>query len=157
MIHIAGTMPEAKYRSTKKRVQLARPIRNSEFANEIKAVQPTKVDGKVAARKSRFSYAATWPLGVGLFLAGFAPEWHAMATEAGIWALRVTFPLSVLATRPNLGIDAQVALYAQTPLDGLLAMFLLASGKSLKATVALLLSMHGVCAIALWLLAMYGN
>ena len=42
MSHTAYTMPEPKYRSTKKRVQPVSSIRTSEFAQEVKSVQPAK-------------------------------------------------------------------------------------------------------------------
>jgi len=169
---IAATMPEAKFRSTKKRVQPS-SLRGSEFIheiNEIKALKPQPAKAKVeseakaAAKKSRIKIAAFWPVAVGLFLAGFAPEWHAMAEQAGIWAMRFAFPLSLLATHREIGIDAQMAsilpqfsLYAQLPLDGVLTMLTLARGKSLKAAVAQLFLVHGVCAFVLWLLTYLGN
>jgi hypothetical protein len=161
MNHIASTMPEAKFRSTKKRVQPVRSIRTSEFIHEVKAFQPVqeKAAVKAESKKKRISFATFWPVAVGLFLAGFAPEWQAMATQAGIWAMRFAFPLSLLATHREAGIDSQmvtilpqIALYAQLPLDGLLTMLTLARGKSLKSAVAQIFLVHGVCAFVLWLL-----
>ena len=166
---IAATMPEAKFRSTKKVVQPG-SLRGSEFSHEIKALQPkpakvkVETEAKAAAKKSRIKIAAFWPVAVGFFLAGFAPEWHAMAEQAGIWAMRFAFPLSLLATHREIGIDAQMApilpqflLYAQLPLDGVLTMLTLARGKSLTAAVVQLFLVHGVCAFVLWLLPYLGN
>lgn len=163
MSQIATTMPEARYRSTKKRVQAASSLRNSEFSHELKTLQPEQAaeERKSEGKKSSFKITSLWPFAVGIFLTGFAPEWHAMALQAGVWATRFTFPLALLATHREIGIDAQVApvlqqlaLYAQLPLDGLLTMFTLARGKSLNSAVGQLLLVHGVCTFVLWLVSM---
>jgi len=178
MSHIAGTMPEAKYRSTKKRVQ---PVRSTppthrtqaERASTVKpavavrvpadafAVQTLPVKTQEAARKPGEAIASWWPVAVGIFLSGFAPEWHAMAAQAGIWALRLAFPLTLLATHREIGIDSQMAailpqaaLYLQLPLEGLLTKLTLDRGKSLKAAIAQLILVHGVARLVLWLLSM---
>lgn len=169
------TMPEAKFRSIKKRASGSRDLRKSEFAHEMKVLQlqPQPVKAKVAdtlpakaeaKKKTRLNLVSFWPVAVGLFLAGFAPEWQAMATQAGPWILRFAFPFSLLAMRHDLGLDAQMsvmlpqfALFAQLPLDGVLAMLTLARGKSLKAVAVQLFLVHAVCAFVLWLLSMNAN
>jgi hypothetical protein len=166
MSQIASTMPEAKFRSTKKRAQASQSLQTSEFIHEKKALKPSqaKTAVKAESKKSHFNFVAFWPVAVGIFLAGFAPEWHAMALQAGVWAMRFAFPLSLLATHREIGIDAQMApilpqfaLYAQLPLDGLLTMATLARGRSLKAAIVQLFLVHGVCAFVLWLLTFLGN
>jgi hypothetical protein len=166
MSQVAATMPEAKFRSTKKNVHERRSLRTSEFAQERRAIKPAQaeVSAKVETQKRRVNFAAFWPVAVGLFLAGFSPEWHAMAVQAGIWAMRFAFPLSLLASHRQMEIDAQmasvlpqVALYAQLPLDGLLTMATLARGKTLKAAMVQLFLLHGICAFVLWLLTFLGN
>jgi hypothetical protein len=161
MNQIAATMPEAKYRTTKKRVQPVGSIRTSEFAQELQTLKPAqpKAESKAATQKSRINFAAIWPVAVGLFLTGFAPEWQAMANQIGVWAVRFAFPFALLATHREVGIYAQMAtilppmaLYAQLPLDGLLAAMMLSRSKSLKATAVQLFLVHAVCAFVLWLL-----
>jgi hypothetical protein len=161
MNQTAATMPEAKYRTTKKRVQPIHSIRTSEFAQKLQALKPArpKAASKAASKKRSINFAAIWPVAVGLFLTGFAPEWQAMANQIGIWAVRFAFPYALLATHREVGIDAQMAtvlpqmaLYAQLPLDGLLAAVILSRSKSLKAAVVQLLLVHAVCAFVLWLL-----
>ncbi len=178
MSQIVYTMPEAKFRSTKKRVQ---PVRSNmsttttvsvAFADAAhasaeampmpKAAKAAKAEKKKAKdAPSIFSIASWWPVAVGIFLSGFAPEWHAMFAQAGIWALRATFPLTILATHREIGFDdqfaamaPQIALYIQLPLEGLLAMFTLARGRSLQDVVIQLLGIHAVCVLVLWLLTM---
>ena len=185
MTPIVFTMPEAKYRSTKKRTQKVSSIRNSEYRYEYKAFRPRKTEAaeavtaeaapsavkaeikaeaKLAATKEaapdfRKRIASFWPLAVGIFLAGFAPEWYAIASHAGEWALRITFPYVLLAGRREIGLNAtvatmlpQLALYAQLPLDGLMLMFALGRGTTLKSAIAQVTSIHAVCAFVLWLM-----
>ena len=167
MSQIVFTMPEPKHRSTKKHVQPASSIPTSEFSHEAKAGQPQQKaaaqpespsKNKAVSKNSRINIVSVWPLAVGLFLSGFAPEWHTMATQAGVWATRFTFPYSLLAMHLGIGMSGRLAampesvLYAQIPIDGLLMTIALACGRSLKSTIASLLLLHGVCTLLLWLL-----
>ena len=175
MSHTAYTMPEPKHRTVKKRVQPVASIRTSEFAQEVKAIQPQKkapgtnihlVPAKVktvAPRKSAIKLISFWPVAVGLFLCGFAQEWHAIAAQAGIVILRLTFPFALLATHREIGLDAQIAgslpqfaIFAQLPLDGLMMTLALVRGKGLKAAIFQVQSVHLVCAFVLWLLTYLG-
>ena len=181
MSHTAYTMPEPKYRSTKKKVQPVSSIRTSEFAQELKSVQPAKqVQSKIhlvaekaedkalpaqkPAVKTAIKLTSFWPVAVGLFLAGFAPEWHTMAAQAGVWAMRITFPFSMLATHREIGIDAQMAgllpqfaVFAQLPVDGLMMALSMIGGKGLKTAIIQVTSVHLLCAFVLWLLTFLGN
>jgi hypothetical protein len=178
MSHTAYTMPEPKHRSTKKRVQPVSSIRTSEFAQEVKSIQPAKtatqanihlVEGKVEAEprkaeKPAIKLTSFWPVAVGLFLAGFAPEWHTIAAQAGVWAMRITFPFSMLATHREIGIDAQMAgllpqfaVFAQLPIDGLMMALSMIRGKDLKTAILQVTSVHLLCAFVLWLLTFLGN
>jgi hypothetical protein len=178
MSQIAATMPEAKHRTTKKRVQPVRstpPAHRPQAAHaatvkqvaavhvpvDASAVQTLPVKTQKAARKPGEAIASWWPVAVGIFLSGFASEWHTMATQAGIWVLRAAFPLTLLATHREIGIDSQMAailpqaaLYLQLPLEGLLTKLTLDRGKSLKAAIAQLILVHGVATLVLWLLSM---
>ena len=180
MSHTAYTMPEPKYRSTKKRVQPARSIRTSEFAQEVKSLQPPtkaaqskihlvaeKAEDKSEAQtdgKPAVTLISFWPVAVGLFLAGFAPEWHTMAAQVGAWAMRITFPFAMLATHREIGIDAQMAgllpqfaVFAQLPIDGLIMAVTMIRGKGLKTAIMHVASVHALCAFVLWLLTFLSN
>lgn len=113
---------------------------------------------KKAQRKPSEAIASWWPVAVGIFLCGFASEWHAMAAQIGVWAERFAFPLTLFAA--HRGIDShmanglpQAALYLQLPLEGLLTKFTLDRGKSFKAAILQLLLVHGIAAIVLWLIS----
>jgi len=176
MSNTAYTMPEPKYRSTKKRAQPVSSMRTSEFTQEVKSIQPAKrtaqakihlVEDKAESRsveKKAVKLTSFWPVAVGLFLAGFAPEWHTMAAQAGVWAVRITFPFAMLATHREIGIDAQMAsllpqfaVFAQLPIDGLMMALGMIRGKDLKTAIFQVTSVHMVCAFVLWLLTFLGN
>jgi hypothetical protein len=173
MSHIAGTMPEPRLQKTKKRAQAVRSIPPSQRTNAVEdtktapavivkpevAVKTEKVK-KAQHRRSGDAIASWWPVAVGMFLCGFAPEWHAMAVQAGIWAERTAFPLTLLATHREIGIDNQMAnvlpqaaLYLQLPLEGLLTKLTLDRGRSLKAAIMQLVLVHGIAAFVLWLIS----
>jgi hypothetical protein len=155
MKQIAGTLPEPKMQSVKRKSA-------SQAAATLPPVQEREVKTKkekAGAKKSRFGLVSFWPLAVAVFLAGFAPEWHSMAVQAGIWVMRFTFPYSLLASHRTMGLDGQMttimpqlALYAQLPIDGILMMLLLAFGRTLKSAIVQLLLLHAVCALVLWLI-----
>jgi hypothetical protein len=174
-------MPEPKYRSTKKRVQPVSSMKTSEFAQEVKSAQPAKTTekskihlvgekaetlpaGKPAVKVNSFSLISFWPVAVGLFLAGFAPEWHSIAAQAGVWVMRITFPYAMLATHREIGIDTQMAgflpqfaVFAQLPIDGLMMALSMIGGKSLKTAIFQVTYVHLLCAFVLWLLTFLGN
>ena len=157
MQQIAGTMPEQKFRSTKKRVQPAQSLKQTSTAS--KALPGKKVKARAEAKPMSLSLVSFWPVGVGLFLCGFTPEWLNLAQQAGIWAVRFVFPLTLLATHTEIGINAhwapmmpQIALYAQLPLEGLLTTFTLARGRSLKSAIMQLVLVHAVAGFVLWLI-----
>jgi len=178
MSQIARTLPEPRLQSTKKRVQAVRSTPPSHQPNatadatvaqataakpiaaKLEAAVKTEKVKKAQRRRSGDAIASWWPVAVGMFLCGFAPEWHAMAVQAGVWAERIAFPLTLLAAHREIGIDNQMAsvlpqaaLYLQLPLEGLLTKFTLDRGKSLKAAIMQLVLVHGVAAFVLWLIS----
>jgi hypothetical protein len=177
MSHRAYTMPEPKHRTTKKRVQSVSSMRTSEFAQETKPSQPeTKtvksvihlVEPTMGARPSStkipLKLTSFWPVAVGLFLSGFAPEWQSIAAQAGIAVMRFTFPYAMLAMHREIGIDSQMAgflpqfaVFAQLPLDGLMMTFAIARGKSLRTAILQVTYVHALCAFVLWLLTFLGK
>lgn len=73
-------------------------------------------------------WATFWPVAVGVLLAAYAPVLRDLAAGYASWAATLLFPLSALAgqhatnlTSGNGQALAQFLLFAQFPLDGLLA------------------------------------
>ncbi|MFC5862873.1 hypothetical protein ACFPT7_11265 [Acidicapsa dinghuensis] len=162
MNQIATTMPEARHRKTKKNIHAASSQSAVQTAQEPKQQAVKKEKSKDKKKPGAF-LVAFWPIAVGLFLAGFAQEWYAMATQAGIWALRLTFPYATLVSQPAFGLDVHGAAHwshlmvlGQLPLDGVFMTLLLARGKGLQSAIAQMLLVHGVCILVLWLLTFAG-
>ena len=178
MSQVAGTMPEAKFRSTKKTVKPASTIPTSEFSHEVKTFNPVKAKTQKVAKAKAEAKAATksdekdkgfkltllsfWPVAVGLFLSGFAAEWHGMAEQIGLWGMRFTFPFSLIAQQRHLlnlsdhmaAVLPNVAIYAQLPVDGLLLTLTFAQTRNLKSAILQVTLVHAVCAFVLWLITM---
>lgn len=180
MNQIAYTMPEAKFRSTKKRTTAKLQVVPSFAESQIFSTKPViaaiqaanttqpqilaKVEKPAPAVKTKKSFlnpVSWWPVAVGLFLTGFASDFYAVAAQGGIWVLRAAFPLSLLANHSGVGLDThfaasgpQLALYLQLPLEGLLTKLSLDRGMGLKSAIAQLTLVHGVCVLVLWMLTM---
>ena len=125
--------------------------------NTVKA----NVEGKKKAQTAGSALLSWWPVAVGLLLTGFAPDWWNMANQLGIWTVRATFPLALLASHREIGLDDQMAvmlphwaLYIQFPLEGLLMKLMLDRGKSVKSAVMQLFWIHAVSTFVLWLVSL---
>lgn len=167
MTQFDATMPELRYRSTKRKVEPPSSIPGEQLgsaaASSISAEgnveKPAK--RKVAKKRKRSEVIASWwPVGVGLFFTGFVPEWQAIAEQAGIWALRATFPLTLLAGHSQNLFAGQIsvslpqaALFLQLPLEGLLVKLTIDSGRGLRAGLWVLFVLHVLAVFALWLLS----
>lgn len=146
---IAGTLPEPKHQSIKKRTVAPVATMPTPHERETKA----KVEKSKAGKKKPGAWIASWwPVGVAVFLSGFAPEWYTMASQSGIWGLRLAFPLVQVAIHGNIGLSEQMALYLQLPIEGLITKFSLDHGMSLKSAAAQLIAIHLISAFVLWLI-----
>jgi len=77
--------------------------------------------------RSRQSLASLWPVALGVLLGVCAPFLHDLAVNSAPWALTLLFPFSALVGERGLHFSrdtaqalAQLLLYAQFPLEGLL-------------------------------------
>jgi hypothetical protein len=85
-------------------------------------------------RRKRFwrGVGKLWPIAVGAVLGAMAPQLHAVVNKFEPWGLWLVFPFAVLACRPELQVLGQIVrnlpvvlLYAQFPLEGLIAILAL--------------------------------
>ncbi len=77
-------------------------------------------------------FVSYWPIGVGLLLGAAAPLLRAGATMLGQWCMVLVFPFVLLAARPEIQTGGAIThalpavmLYAQFPIEGWLARFIL--------------------------------
>ncbi len=100
-----------------------------------------------------------WPVGAGLALSAFAPLIHAAARLAGEWTVNFVFPFVVLAGRPEMQagpITQQlptIMLYAQFPIEGLLARLILRRHVPPFSVLIHVALFHVLGIVELWLLS----
>jgi hypothetical protein len=99
-----------------------------------------------------------WPVGVGLLLAAFAPVLRAVTDSYGPWFTALVFPFVVLAERPELQVGPIThflpgfMLYAQFPIEGLLARIILRRPVlPISVTVQIML-FHFLGIVEVWML-----
>ncbi|MGA2674253.1 MAG: hypothetical protein ABSE99_13605 [Terracidiphilus sp.] len=104
--------------------------------------------------------ARYWPVGVGLVLACFAPWLRQVVNSCSPWGMRLVFPFVDLSGRPEWHLRGEVAamlpqvmLYAQFPIEGLLAKFALKSRVSLLGVAGQLFYFHFLGAAQLWMVS----
>jgi hypothetical protein len=99
-----------------------------------------------------------WPVGAGIALAAFAPLLKAGAELVGPWTVALIFPFVVLAQRPELQVGPithmlpTFMLFAQFPIEGLLARIILRR-QVLPVSVAVqVLLFHFLGIVEVWML-----
>ncbi|HTW62561.1 MAG TPA: hypothetical protein VMD55_12185 [Terracidiphilus sp.] len=97
-----------------------------------------------------------WPVAAGLLLALFAPALCAFLARSHPWGMWLVFPFALLAHRPELEINdrmahvlPQVILYAQFPLEGLVARMVLRSHVSIPGVTGQIFYFHFLAAVQL--------
>lgn len=90
-----------------------------------------------------------WPVAIGMLLACVAPEIRALLVPFRPWGMWIVFPFVALARRPELqfnttlsGIIPVFMLYAQFPIEGLLARMALKKRVTLKGVARHVFFMH---------------
>jgi hypothetical protein len=104
--------------------------------------------------------ATFWPFAVGLGLAFIAPQLHTIVATWQPWGMWVAFPFVVLTSRPELHLSNQAAIqlqhiliYAQFPLEGLIARWAMRSCVSVPRVAGHLCFLHFLGAVDLFLLS----
>lgn len=102
---------------------------------------------------------ALWPVGAGLLVSAFAPLLKAGAEGIGPWAVTLLFPFVVLAERPEIQVGPithwlpTIMLYAQFPIEGLLARIILRRRVRPLAVTGQVMLFHFLGIVELWMLS----
>lgn len=110
-------------------------------------------------RQRRIENLATlWPLWLGILLGVLAPQIEAFAQTFGDWGMTLVFPLVELANRPEMRMGQivhlpSIMLFAQFPIEGLIARNLLKRGGFLVRVVVEVALIHCFAILDLWLLS----
>jgi hypothetical protein len=109
--------------------------------------------------ESMESLVRLWPVWIGALLACFAPDIYGLIAPLSPWAARVVFPLVALAGYHELQLGSimsrllpQILLYAQFPVEGLVAKIFLRQRVTFAGVAGQLLLFHFLGAVGLWLI-----
>jgi len=100
------------------------------------------------ARSARH-WATFWPVALGVLLGAYGPLLHDVAASYAPWAATLLFPLSAVAVQREIHLSlamaqalSHVMLYAQFPLDGLLARMVLKHRPTLVSVCGQVTCLH---------------
>jgi hypothetical protein len=102
--------------------------------------------------------AALLPFGLGLLLGALCPQLEAIARSYGAAGMTLIFPFVELASRPEIQFDSimhqlpSIMLFAQFPLEGLVAWCMLKRGLGPMRVAADVVLIHCFGILDLWLL-----
>jgi hypothetical protein len=106
-----------------------------------------------------FRLTSFWPVAAGLLVSAFAPQLRDLVAPYQPWGMWIVFPFAVLSGRPELSVLGDVArvlpqfmLFAQFPLEGLLAKFFLRNHVTFLGVAGQLFFYHALGVAELWLL-----
>ncbi len=103
--------------------------------------------------------ANLWPLWLGLGLGVLAPQIETLARSYGPWGMNLLFPFVELASRPEIlfgpvtRLLPSIMLFAQFPLEGLVAWAMLRRGINSRHVLADIAIAHCFGILDLWLLS----
>lgn len=116
-------------------------------------------------RKSRrYESASTWleywPFAVGIAISCFTPQMHDLVQAFKPWGMWILFPFSSIANRPEVSTGNQIInnmplffMYAQFPIEGLMARFALRKHVTVLRVVGQVLFLHLFALVELWLIS----
>jgi hypothetical protein len=129
MLGCSETTPFLNFRSQKDRAYS--PLNIDEIARQDMATGIAKMHRQLQdeRRKASMRYlVGFWPVAVGLVLGLFAPTIKDLLEPFKEWGMEIVFPFVVLCGRPELHLSSSFAasisqfmLYAQFPIEGLIA------------------------------------
>lgn len=132
----------------------------AERAQDLEKIKAELLSRRRAEHREDFfrNIRELWPMWVGLLLGVLAPQIKLVVESFGQWCMELVYPYVVLAQRPEVQIGhissmiPGVLMYAQFPLEGLFAYFVLRHTVrpfEVALEVALL---HGLGIAELWML-----
>ncbi|HEV2484670.1 MAG TPA: hypothetical protein VGT08_03970 [Terracidiphilus sp.] len=115
---------------------------------------------KTRRKRSVMDWAEYWPLAMGIVISCFVPQLHKLVVPYRPWGMWVVFPFAALIDRPEVGLSQGLAstlplmiMYAQFPLEGLLARFGLRGRVTVLRVLGQVLFLHVMVFVELWLVS----
>jgi hypothetical protein len=136
----------------------------------IDALYEREIQANMAAlseqrRRSRLQRSAVnlteyWPFAVGIVLSCFVPQLRDFVEQFRPYGMWVVFPFAAIATRPEISSGSEISslmplmfMYAQFPLEGLLARFGLKGHVTVPRVLGQVLFLHLFAITELWLVS----
>jgi len=169
----APTMPSVKERpkvtrqskiltpSTGMAKKTPKPVVALHGAAPEKPAHPEKEKAAEADAPKGIRWTSWLPIAAGIAISSVAPQLFGLVGHWNPWGQRVLFPLVQLTGLHEIGMSdeltrtmPQLMLYLQFPLEGLLVASNLRRGQSLSRAFGPVPSLHFVCALVLWIVAL---
>lgn len=131
--------------------------RKRELAASLALLRQRQVEER--RRQTLAKLAALWPLWIGILLGLLAPAIALVAQLLGPWAMSLVFPFVELANRPEIQVDPithllpHILLFAQFPIEGLVAWTILKRRTRLRAVAWQVALVHLLGILDLWMLS----
>jgi hypothetical protein len=108
--------------------------------------------------QSAASWAEYWPFAVGVAISCFVPQLREVVEAFRPWGTWILFPFAAIANRPEVSLSNQVIsnmpllfMYAQFPIEGLMARFALRGNVTFLRVVGQVIFLHLFALTELWL------
>lgn len=113
---------------------------------------------KTRRHRSVTDWTEYWPVAMGIVISCFAPQLHDFVAPFRPWGMWIVFPFAAIVDRPEVGLSQNLAttlplmiMYAQFPLEGLLARFALRGRVTVLRVLGQVLFLHLMVFVELWL------
>lgn len=130
------------------------------YQEEMQANMAALAEQRRKSRRFRSAVSLTeyWPFAVGIALSCFAPQISEFAASYRPWGMWLAFPFAAIAGRPEMNLRGELAaslplmfMYAQYPIEGLLARFALKGHVTIPRVAGQILFLHLLAVVELYL------
>jgi hypothetical protein len=130
------------------------------YQQEMQANMAALAEQRRKSRRFRSAVSLTeyWPFAVGVALSCFAPQISEFVSPFRPWGMWLAFPFAAIAGRPEMNLNGDLAtslplmfMYAQFPIEGLLARFALKGHVTVPRVVGQMLFLHLLAVVELYL------
>jgi hypothetical protein len=115
---------------------------------------------KARSYQSASSWLEYWPFAAGIAISCFVPQMRDIIDGIRPWGMWILFPFASIANRPEVASGNQIIsnmplffMYAQFPIEGLMARFALRKHVTFLRVVGQVLFLHLFALVELWLVS----
>ncbi len=132
------------------------------YQQEMQANMAALAEQRRKSRRFRSAVSLTeyWPFAVGIALSCFAPQISEFVAPFRPWGMWIAFPFASIVGRPEMNLNGDLAtslpllfMYAQFPIEGLLARFALRGHVTVPRVVGQVMFLHLLAIVELYLVS----